>query len=58
MPSTNVRLLKGYGMIGSHILKLDRFSHLSGRSFGLDFSIGLKAISLVLSLRVDSMWNQ
>ena len=52
MPSTDVRLLKGYGMIGSHILKLDRFSHLSARSFGFGFSIGFKALSLALSLRV------
>ena len=35
------------------ILKLERFSHLSGRSFGLSFPIGFEALSLVLSLRVS-----
>ena len=32
------------------ILKLERFSHLSGQSFGLGSLIGLEAISLVFSL--------
>ena len=44
-------------MIPSHIdsiqkcrvvLKLERFSHLVGRSFGLGSLIGLEALSLVL----------
>ena len=38
------------------ILKLERFSHLSGRFFGLGSSIGLEALSLVLSLRDDKKW--
>ena len=33
------------------VLKLERFSHLLGQSFGLGSPIGLKALSLVLSLR-------
>ena len=33
------------------VLKLERFSHLSNRSFGLDSSIGLGYLSLVISLR-------
>ena len=50
-------------MIRSHIdstqkyemvLKLERFSHLSGRSFGLGFSIGLEVLSLILSFRVSA----
>ena len=61
MSSMDVRFLKGYGMIRSHIgstkecgvvLKLERFSHLSGQSFGLGSLIGLEALSLVLLLRV------
>ena len=56
----DVRFLKGYGMIRSHIsstheckvvLQLERFSHLFGRSFGLGSLIGLETLSLVLSLR-------
>ena len=63
MSSANVRFLKGYGMIQSHIgytqecgvvLKLERFSHLSGRSFGLGSPIGFEAISLILSLRTNT----
>ena len=47
-------------MIRSHIgstqecgvvLKLERFSRLLGQSFGLGSSIGLEALSLVLSFR-------
>ena len=54
------QFLKGYGMIRSHIdstqecgvvLKLKRFSRLSSQSFGFDYPIGLKTLSLVLSLR-------
>ena len=50
-------------MIRSHIgsiqecgvvLKLKRFFHLSGRSFWLGSSIGLKALSFVLSLRAGA----
>ena len=61
MLSMNVRFLKGYGMIQSHIgstqecevvLKFERFSYLSGRSFELGSPIGLEALSLVFSLRV------
>ena len=63
MLSTDIQFLKGYGMIRSHIdftqecgvvLKLERFSYLSGRSFGLDSSTRLKALLLVLLLRVDT----
>ena len=36
------------------VLKLERFSHLSGRSFGLDSSIGLEVLSLMLLLRVGA----
>ena len=63
MPSTDVRFLKGYGMIRSHIgsiqecgvvLKLERFSHLLDRSFGLDSPIGLEALSWVLLLRAGA----
>ena len=62
MLSEDVRYLKGYAIIRSHIgftqkcgvvLKLERFSHLSGQSFGLSFLIGLEALLLVLSLRVS-----
>ena len=35
------------------ILKLKRFFHLSGWSFGLNSYIGLEYISLVLSLKID-----
>ena len=57
MSFADVQFLKGYGMIRSHIgstqecevvLKLERFSHLSGWSFGLGSSIGLGYLSLVL----------
>ena len=51
----------GYGMIRSHIssikeygVVLERFFHLSGRSFGLGSSIGLGYLSLVFSLRVGA----
>ena len=33
------------------VLKLERFSYLSGHSFRFDSLIGLEALSLVLSLR-------
>ena len=36
------------------ILKLERFSHLSGWSFGLGSLIRLGYLSLVLSLKVDA----
>ena len=36
------------------VLKLERFSHLSARSFGLGSSIRLEALSLVLSLGVNA----
>ena len=36
------------------VLKLERFSNLSGRSFGLGSPIGLEALSLMLSLRVGT----
>ena len=61
MSSMDVRLLKGYVMIRSHIgstqeygvvIKLEKFFHLSGRSFGLGSPIGLEVLSLMLSLRV------
>ena len=63
MSSANVWFLKGYGMIRSHIdstqecgvvLKLEKFSPISYRSFGLGSSIGFKALLLVLSLRVST----
>ena len=38
----------------STVLKLEGFSYLSCRSFGLDSPIGLEALSLVLSLRVST----
>ena len=50
-------------MIRSHIgftqergvvLKLERFSHLSGQSFRLGSLIRLEALSLVLLLRADA----
>ena len=59
----DVRFLKGYGIIRSHIgstqdcgvvFKFERFFHLLGRSFGLDSLIGLEALSLMLSLRADA----
>ena len=40
------------------ILKLERFSHLSGLSFGLGSLIGPEALSLVLSLRDDKKWER
>ena len=61
--SVDVHFLKGYGMIRSHIdstqvcgvvLKLERFFHLSGQSFELGYSIGLKALLLVFLLRADT----
>ena len=54
MQSVDVWFLKGYGMIRSHIgstqecgviLKLERFSNLSNRFFGLDSPIGLRYVS-------------
>ena len=51
-------------MIRSHIgsklecgvvLKFERFSHLSGRSFGLGYPIRHEALSLVLSLRACTL---
>ena len=59
MSFADVPFLKGYGMIRSHIgliqecgvvLKVERFTHLLGLSFGSGFSIGLEVLSLVLSL--------
>ena len=53
MSSSDVRFLKRYGIIRSHIgstqecemvLNLERFSHQSGQSFGLTFPIGLEAL--------------
>ena len=61
MPSKDVQFLKGYEMIRSYIgstqecgivLKIERFSHLSGQYFGLGSPIGFETLSLVLSLRV------
>ena len=58
MPFVDVRFLKGYEMIQSHIgstqecgvvLKLERFSHLSGRFFGLGSPIRLEALSNMLA---------
>ena len=55
MSSVGVQFLKGYEMILSHIgstqecgvvLKLERFSHLSGRSFRLGSPIGLETNGL------------
>ena len=40
------------GLRPYRILKLEGFSHLSDRSFGLDSPVGLRYLSLVLSLRV------
>ena len=66
MSFADVRFLNGYGMIRSNInstqecgvvLKLKRFSHLSGRSFGLGSLSMLEALSLVLSLR-DGTWRE
>ena len=63
MPSADVRFLKGYEMIQSHIgstqecgaiLKLERFSNLSDLYFGLGSLIGLETLSLVLSLRAGT----
>ena len=57
-PKVNVirgRLIKGCGMIRSYIcstqkyemvLKLERLSNLLDRSFGLDYPIGVEALSL------------
>ena len=54
-------------MIRSHIgstqecgvvLKLERFSHLSGLSFGLGPLIRLKALSFMLSLRANTYWER
>ena len=36
------------------VLKSEKFFHLSGRSFELDFLIGLEALLLVLSLKVGT----
>ena len=36
------------------VLKFDEFSHLLGPFFGLNSSIGLEALSLVLSLKVGT----
>ena len=43
----HIGFIQEYGMV----LKLERFFHLLGRSFGLSSPIGLKVLSLVLSLR-------
>ena len=62
-PSADVRLLYRWTMIHSQIgstrdcgmiLKLEKFSHLSSRSFGLSFPIRFGYLSLVLSLRADA----
>ena len=42
----------GYTQECKVVLKLKRFSHLLGGSFEFGSSIGLDALSLVLSLRV------
>ena len=39
------------------ILKLKRFSHLSGQSFELGPSIRLRYLSMMLSLRAD-IWRE
>ena len=44
----------GEGQECGVLLKLEMFSHLSSRSFGLGSPIGLQALSLVLSLRDDT----
>ena len=36
------------------ILKLERFFHILGRSFGLGSPIRLEALSLMLSLKADT----
>ena len=36
------------------VLKIEEFSHLSSRSFGLDSPIGLGYLSLMLSLRAGA----
>ena len=46
----HISSIRNYGVV----LKLERFSHLSDRSFGLGFPIGLRYLSLVLSLKVDA----
>ena len=57
---------KERGMIRYHIgstqkyrviLKFEKFSHLSDRFFGLSFSIGFEALSLMFSLRIDMQWE-
>ena len=62
MSSVDVRFLKGYEMIRSHIgstqecgtvLKLERFSHLSCRSFGLGSSIELEALAIKEPLTIS-----
>ena len=40
------------------VLKLERFSHLIGLSFGLSSLIELKALSFVLSLRANTYWKR
>ena len=63
MPLADARFLMGYRMIRSHIgstqecgmiLKLERLSHILGRSFGFGSPIGLEALSLVFSLRIGT----
>ena len=39
------------------ILKLERFSHLSGQSFGLGYPIVLKALSCGHSVRESKRWR-
>ena len=39
------------------VLKLERFFHLSGRSFGLDSFIGIVYLSSVLSLKANAQWE-
>ena len=47
MIQSHIASTRTYGVV----LKLKRFSHLSGRSFGLSFSIELGYLSFMLSLR-------
>ena len=49
MIRSNINSTRNYGVV----LKLERFSHISGRSFWLGFLIGFEWLSLVLLLRVD-----
>ena len=49
-----IRFYIGFIQECGMIFKLEKFFHLLGRSFGLGSPIGLKVLSLVLSLRDDT----